>query len=137
MSMFDDKDITLEEEVARLVASDTDGLARRVKEMSGRSFGVTNLTPDQELWAWMQVDPTIDEAQLAAAGMGQAEINAHKYELRSKLMDQAGRTFDEQRRYHDRMEERRMRAEAKGHIPKAPPRQGGIAQPKLTPVKEF
>mgnify|MGYP006935477228 CR=1 FL=1 len=133
---FDDS-ITLEEEVARLIASDTDGLARRVKEMSGRPFGVAHLTPDQELFAWRFRDNTIDENQLRAAGMPQSEINAHLYPLRSKLMDQAGRTFDEQRKYHDRMTERDMRAAEKGHIPKPPERQGGIAQPKLTPVKEF
>jgi hypothetical protein len=129
-------DITIEEEVARLVASDTDGLARRVSEMRGRPYGVANLTPDQEMWAWTFTDMTVDEHQLRAAGMPESEVNVHKFPLRSKLMDQAGRTFEDQARYHNRMEERRLRAEAKGHLPKPPERTGGIMNEKFVPIKE-
>jgi hypothetical protein len=129
-------DITLEEEVARLVASDTDGLARRVSEMRGRPYGVANLTPDQEMWAWTFADATINADELRMKGMPESEVNVHKYPLRSKLMDQAGRTFADQKRYHDRMEERRLRAEAKGHLPKPPERTGGIMNEKFVPIKE-
>ena len=135
MSAFD-QDISIEEQVARMIASDIDPLARRVQSMGGRSYGVSNLTPDQELWAWTQADTTIDENQLRAAGMPQSEINAHKYPLRSKLMEQAGRTFNEQRAYHDRLEERRLNAEMKGRVPKPPARQGGIHTEKFVPIKE-
>lgn len=137
MSMFDNEDMTIEEQAARMLVSDTDGLARRVQEMRGRPYGVANLTPDQEMWAWTYADQTIDENQLRAAGMPQSEINAHKYPLRSKLMDQAGRTFEEQRKYHDRMESRRLRAEAAGRVPKPPERQGGIHAEQFKPYKEL
>ncbi len=135
MSAFD-QELSIEEQVARMIASDVDPLARRVQEMGGRSYGVSNLSPDQELWAWTQTDTTIDENQLRAAGMPQSEINAHRYPLRSKLMEQAGRTFNEQRAYHDRLEERRLNAEAKGRMPKPPERQGGLMTPKFKPIEE-
>lgn len=133
---FDD-DMSIEEQVARLVVSDTDTLARKVKEMGGTSYGTSNLTPDAELWAWTHRDDTIDENQLRAAGMPESEINTHLYPLQSKLMAQAGRTFDDQKRYHDRMWERAYRAQAAGRTPKPPARQGGIEAPKLEPVKDI
>jgi hypothetical protein len=68
--------------------------------------------------------------------MPESEVNVHKFPLRSKLMDQAGRTFEDQKRYHDRMEERRLRAEAKGHLPKPSERTGGIMNEKFVPIKE-
>lgn len=136
MSEYDYEDMSVEEIAARMIVSDTDGLARRVKEMGGSPFGVTHLTPEQEMWAWTHPDDTIDEMQLRAAGMPESEINAHKFPLRPKLMDQSGRTFDEQKKYHDRMEERRLRAEAAGRVPKPPARQGGIHTEKFVPITE-
>jgi hypothetical protein len=131
-----DPDMSTEEMAARMVVSDTDRLARRVSDMSGRSFGLTSLTPDRELWAWNHRDDTQDEDYLRSIGMPQSEINAHVYPLRPQLMSQAGRSFEEQRAYHDRMEERRLRAEAAGRTPKPPQRQGGLHAPTFKPFKE-
>lgn len=132
---FDDS-MSVEEQAARLVVSDTDGLARRVRDMGGSSFGVPHLTPDQELWAWTHPDDTIDEQDLIARGMAPSEAASHKYPLQAKLMEQAGRTFDEQAKYAQRMHERMLRAQEAGRVPKPPPRQGGIHTPALKPPRE-
>lgn len=134
---FDDyTDLSLEEQAARLVASDTDALAKRVAEMSGTSYSLSHLTPNTELWSWNFRDPDVDENQLIAAGMPPSEREAHLYPLRSKLKDQAGRTYDAQAQYETRMRERAMRAEAAGRVPKPPERQGGIHQAPFEPIKE-
>jgi hypothetical protein len=132
-----DSEMPLEEQVARMAVSDDDTLARRVAEMRGTPFGTNHLTPDQELWSWTFEDTTINADQLRMAGMPESEINAHRYPLQSKLMEQAGRSFEEQRRYHDRMWERAYRAQSAGRTPKPPTRESGLDTPKLVLPKEL
>ena len=132
-----DENMTLEEQVARRAYSNLEGLTRRVKEISGEPYGVPHLTPDQELWAWTFEDAKIHVDQMRAAGMTDPEIAAHRFPLRPKLMDQAGNTFNAQRKYAQRMEERRLRAAEAGRVPAPPPRQGGINTPPFKPIKEY
>jgi hypothetical protein len=121
-----DPEQPVEEQAARMVASDFDGLARRVKELSGRPYGVTSLTPDQELWAATFEDETVDVPTLLASGMSPAEVVDRRFPNIPALREQAGRTFDEQNKYMTRIVERVMKAREQGRVLKPPPRQEGV-----------
>lgn len=121
----------------RMVVSDTDPLAKRVKEMSGRPYGLVNLTPNRELWAALHEDDTINVDELRAAGMPDSEIVMHRFPLLSHLMGQAGRSYDDQAKEATRLVERAMRARDAGRTPKPPQRQTGLNTPELKPLKEF
>ena len=116
----------VEEQAARMVMSDFDGLARRVQALGGTSYGITNLTPEQELWAATFEDESVDVPTLLAQGMSPAEVADKRYPNLPRLREQAGRTFDDQNKYMERLTERVMKARAEGRVLKPPPRQQGV-----------
>jgi hypothetical protein len=122
---FDPKQ-SVEEQAARMVVADFDGLARRVQQLSGRGYGITSLTPEQERWAWEFQDESVDVPTLLASGLSPAEAASRRFPLQQRLMEQAGRSFDEQQKYAERMVERSMRAREQGRVLKPPPRQEGV-----------
>lgn len=113
---------SIEEQAARMVVAETDGLAKRVRDLGGTSYGLTSLTPDQERWAWEFQDESVDVPTLLASGMSRAEVAARRFPLQQRLMEQAGRTFDEQRKYAERMVERTLKAREAGRSATPPPR---------------
>ena len=119
---MEDDSTSLEQMAARLVAEDIKGMAKTIKGLSGTPYGVHNLTPRNELWAWGYEDDTIDVDQLRAAGIPDPEIAAKRYPLQKHLMEQAGLTTKEQHAYADRLTERYLRARDAGALPPPPKR---------------
>lgn len=136
-----DQTQTPEDQAARIALSDMDGLAKMAHEMRGQPYGIPHLTPDQELWAWMHHDESIDHNALLAQGLTPSEVAAKKFPLQAHLMEQAGTSFDDQNAYAQRMTARAMKAYQAGRMPKPPargpqslnPQPAHLAQPQAAP----
>lgn len=116
-----DQTKTIETMAAEMVAEDIGSMAQTIKNLSGTPYGVHNLSPRNELWAWGYEDDTVDVDGLRASGIPDAEIAARRFPLQAHLMQQAGITQKEQHAYAERVTERWLRARDAGQLP-APPR---------------
>lgn len=108
---------TVEESAAELVASDIVSMAETIKKLSGTPYGVSTLSPRNELWAWGYEDDTIDVDGLRMAGIPDAEIAARRYPLQRHLMEQAGVSYPEQEAYANRLTARWIKARDEGRLP--------------------
>lgn len=112
-----DEQKTVEEEAAALVASDIVTMAKTITGLSGTPYGVTTLSPRNELWAWGYEDETVDVDGLRMAGLPDAEIAAKRFPLQRHLMEQAGVAYPEQEAYANRVTARWIRARDEGKLP--------------------
>jgi hypothetical protein len=117
-----DQEMSTEERAARMLVDDLPDLAKRLHESEPTPAGLSGLSPDRELWAWMLPDPTVDVEGLRARGVPDPEIADSYFPLRKRLRQQAGLTYAEQQAYADRMQQRAMKAAERGSFGKPPER---------------
>ena len=114
--------VSVEEMAARELAEDIPKLAKKIVDSSPQPYGVPDVTRDEELWAWNQVDDTIDVDGLRAQGVPEIDIAMQLFPLRKRLVEQGGADFKEQTRYAERMAARAELAMAAGKMGKRPAR---------------
>lgn len=107
---------------AEMIASDVVEMAKTIKGLSGKPYGVSTVSPRNELWAWGYEDDTIDVDGLRMAGVPEAEIAAKRFPLQRHLMEQAGVSYPEQEAYANRTTERWLRHRDAGTLPGPPAR---------------
>lgn len=120
-----DPDISVEQRAALLLVEDLKRLPKAIAEINGNPPGVQHLTPDHELWAWNFRDETIrpeDIPIMRERGKSDVEIANAVFPLRRRLVEQGGVTYEEQEKQANRLAERAIRAQQRGHVPKPPPK---------------
>lgn len=110
------------ERAARQIMDSAPDQARLITEVYGLDPGINKLSPNDELWAWMWADDTVDALLLLSQGMPPIDVALKKFSLRRALIEQHGLTWDEQAAYAKRMADRAERALTENRLP-APPKE--------------